>query len=115
VVVVLVVVLLVLVVAGGAVVVVVTGATVVGVGTTPGESSPGRWSLSGVRLVGVGALNGTGAFGPFSTYTGVPTGSEAKIQSAEVIGTRTQPCEAGPPGTESAPWMAIPPLKYDGL
>ena len=58
---------------------------------------------------------GAGAFDPFNTYTGVPDGRDPKIQSAEFIGTRTQPCEAGPPGTESAPWMAMLPLKYDGL
>ena len=35
--------------------------------------------------------------------------------SAELIGTRTQPWDAGPPGTDGAPWIAMLPLKYDGL
>ncbi len=31
------------------------------------------------------------------------------------MGMRTQPWEAGWAGTDDAPWMAIPPLKYSGL
>jgi hypothetical protein len=39
-----------------------------GIGTT----SPGAWLASGFRLGGALSPKGTGAFGPLSTYTGVP-------------------------------------------
>ena len=66
---------------------------------------------SGAVSVGACSLNGTGAFGPPTTYTGVPFGTAPGNQLAVDIGIRTQPCEAGPAGTEGEPWMAIPPLK----
>jgi hypothetical protein len=70
--------------------VVVVGATVVGVDVAAGAA---------VVVVGcdVGAcsLNGTGALGPPTTYTGVPAPTVSKNQSDEFMGMRTQPCDAG--------------------
>jgi hypothetical protein len=40
---------------------------------------------------GAGSLNGTGADGPFFTYTGVPFGTFEGNHSAAPIGMRTQP------------------------
>ena len=70
----------------------------------------GAWDV----VVGASSANGGGTFGPLRTYTAIPLGIAAKSQSAEVIGTRTQPCEAGVGGIEREPWTAIFPLKYDG-
>ena len=64
---------------------------------------------------GAGWLNGTGALGPFFTYTGVPFGTLDGNHSASYIGRRTHPCDAGYAGTDSEPCIAMPPLKYSGL
>src|SRR5205814_9374304 len=79
--------------------VVVSGGAVVGGGWAGGVPSGAGW------------LNGTGALGPFFTYTGVPFGTFEGNHSASYIGMRTQPCDAGYAGTDGAPWMAMPPLK----
>ena len=52
---------------------------------------------------GAGVLNGTGALGPPSTYTGVPLATVLENQSDADIGIRTQPCDAGDAGTDGAP------------
>ena len=57
---------------GGAAVGGGVGGGVLGGGGATGVTSPGFWFASGVRLGGADAPNGTGAFGPLSTYTGVP-------------------------------------------
>ena len=84
-------------------VVVVSGGAVVGGG------------LAGLVPSGAGSLNGTGADGPFFTYTGVPFGTFEGNHSASNMGMRTHPCDAGEAGTDGEPWMAMPPLKYSGL
>jgi hypothetical protein len=71
--------------------------------------------LAGGVPSGAGSLNGTGADGPFFTYTGVPLETLDGNHSAAPMGMRTQPCDAGYAGTDRAPWMAMPPLKYSGL
>jgi hypothetical protein len=60
-------------------------------------------------------LNGTGALGPFLTYTGVPLGTFDGNHPASNIGILTQPWDAGYDGTDGSPCMAMPPLKYSGL
>ena len=106
---------------GGWVVLVVVGAVVAVVEVVglvvlvgPDVEEPGVLVL-GVVSPGAGSLNGTGAFGPPTTYTGVPLGTAPGNQADAYIGMRTHPCEAGYAGTEGAPWMAMPPLKYSGL
>ena len=64
---------------------------------------------------GAASLNGTAACSPPITYTGVPFGTWLGNHVEMYIGIRTQPCDAGYPGTEGAPWIAMPPLKYSGL
>ncbi len=108
------------------VVVVLTGAgtvvlvvLVVGIGDVVGvvevDESVVVDVVVGGASVGACSLNGTGARGPPSTYTGVPLATEVWNHCAAAIVIRTQPCDAGYTGTDGAPWIAIPPLKYSGL
>jgi hypothetical protein len=50
---------------------------------------------SGLLSVGACSLNGTAAWTPPTTYTGVPLGTTPGNQLAAHMGMRTQPCEAG--------------------
>lgn len=121
----------------GGIVVVVVGTTVVGTGVSvllggagvPGSVAAGTpaggivarvlaGAVVGVTLASAGALDlrGTGAPSwPPKTYTAIPSPTCSGNHWAEIIGMRTHPCEAGVAGTEGAPWMAMPPLKYSGL
>jgi hypothetical protein len=78
-------------------VVAVVGAWVVGTSDV-GEGSP-LW------------LSGVGTVPPPITYTGVPLGTTPGSHSAAPMLMRTQPWDAGYPGTLWEPWMAMPPLK----
>ena len=49
------------------------------------------------------------------TDTVAPFGTTPASHWAVATVTRTQPCDAGYRGTEPAPWMAYPPVKYNGL